>query len=328
MEESRRMKATIIAAGHFHTEHRIAPFLAKKLGFWKEEGLKDAWLIATGEDASTMPGLLLDTIQIGVDIRPSVVYREAVKGNVVYIVGSMMNTLRLIIVGAKGIRSIEELKGKTVGLLEHGGAVDNTFFRRVFAQHGLIFEKDVIVSLGVGASSLVGARPGLDKGEYYAAVIQERFADDARANGYPILSSLSEAFPNSFSQRVIVANYRYINQQSESLKAFLRAQIRACRFAKDKKNRPRVIKLIKSHDWEKKKYWGWDYSVGRIEDSPIFDVLPAEDGLPRSLEEGVKDEIAAGKLPQSFRLEQVTRLDFVKEAAEEVNNKYGLGGYI
>lgn len=321
------MADTIISAGHFHTFHRTAPFIAKEKGFWKEEGLEDAWFIATGEDESTIIGLELDSIQIALDTKPSVVFRENNKGHEVYVIGSMINTVPMIIVGAKGIRSVKELKGKPIGVKERGGAIELALYKGLLARNGLSYDKDVIHITKLGYVTFDNIAPRLGK-EFYAVAMQAIYKDQVVKEGFPILGDITEVFPNGYPLRVMVANGRYIREQPDSLKAFLRAQLRAYRFLSDKKNLAEVLRLVKGRDWEKGKGWGWDEGFDpKIMDTGYMYTLLPPDGMPTGLDVAISEEKASGTLPPSFKLEQVTRLNFVQEAAKEVDKKYGPGGY-
>jgi len=43
------------------------------------------------------------------------------------------------------------------------------------------------------------------------------------------------------------------------------------------------------------------------------------------LETVIREERAAGKIPPSFRMEDILRLEFVREAVKEINAAYGEG---
>jgi len=47
----------------------------------------------------------------------------------------------------------------------------------------------------------------------------------------------------------------------------------------------------------------------------------------KGMEDLIKEYKAWGKLPRSFTIEQVTRFDFVKQAARELDKKFGSEGY-
>lgn len=138
------MKGKItMAAGHYHFFHRIAPLMAESKGYFKEEGIEDVEILATGEDELTIEWLKEGKIDFTQDVKPLLVIAENNKGAGVYIIGGMINGMLCNLHGAKGITRIEDLKGKRVGIVMGEGSREALWVKYLLRRHGFDLEKDV-----------------------------------------------------------------------------------------------------------------------------------------------------------------------------------------
>ncbi len=119
----------------FHIQHA---FLCQEAGFFAQEGV-DAEIVHAkinpkGIDASRPDGerydevgtVLRDMVKFGIDIIPDVHVRtpfaeRALGNDEVVIIGGWRNQFRGTLVGAPGIRSFADLRGKRIGDWYKGG---------------------------------------------------------------------------------------------------------------------------------------------------------------------------------------------------------------
>ena len=109
-----------VAAGHYHLFHRVAPTIAKHKGYFEAENL-DVEISATGTDPKSLQALSAGDLDIVIDLKTPVALRGANQGADVVLIGGFLNTYPGILVGAKGIASVAQLKGKKIGTREPNG---------------------------------------------------------------------------------------------------------------------------------------------------------------------------------------------------------------
>ena len=317
-----------IAAGHFHFFHRVPSLIAQQRGYFKQEGLLEVEITAPGEDELSLRDLKLKRIDIELDLRATMALGENSKGEDIYIIGAFINGLALSFFGAKEINSIEDLKGKRIGLGEKGGAIDARLIKILLAKHGIDPDRDVSYVLDKGWPSLENQGSRLDRGDYQGATLIGPYVQQAIDAGYNHLADFEEAYPDGYPHRVTVTSGRIIKDYPEMLKAFCKATIRAYRFCRNEKNWGEVRELIERYPWERD--FGWQKFDRSTLKTPYlgFRYVPA-DGLPsmKGLEVMVAEDKASGRLPQTYTTDQILRLDFMEEAAKEIDARYGPEGY-
>ena len=128
---------------------------------------------------------------------------------------------------APSIRSWEDLRGKTLGVTGHGSLID-LLSRVILPRHGLQPERDVtLVPVGNPPTAL----QALLAGRVDATVLTNPTAWRAQEAGYIRLTTLADEIADEWPQSVLVATDRTIAQDADTLRALLRAQVRAVRLA-------------------------------------------------------------------------------------------------
>lgn len=325
-------KEITLSAGHFHALHRLGALIAREKHYFEEEGLDNVKVMATGEDELTIEGLKNGTIDFGLDVKPRLICRESHKGEKLYIIGGMINELPCSLISVKEIKTIADLKGKRIRIGKGGGR-NVPWFKRLLREVGLDPDKDVTFVLAPTSSfpSLQNVTPQLDRGEYDAAGISgwyprpQLFEQIAKA-GYNHLAELSDTYPGGSPDRVLVTTGDMLEKNPQIVKGFLRGIIRGYRFAMDEKNLSEVNRLALSYQWEEDLGWhGFDPAL-RGSFGWVAKFL-SHDGSVKGLDIVIAEEKAAGMLPKTFTEEQVARLQFQREVAEEIDAKFGPGGY-
>lgn len=320
----------IVSAGHFHVFHRVAPVVALQRGYFRQEGLDAVDIIATGDDESTMVGLKRNSINIQLDVKPSIVFRECSKGEQIYIIGAMLSQHPVAFITTAGIRSIADLKGKKIGLYESGGGASRHMISVLLRKHGLDPEKDVGYVLRAGSPSLNNQAPRLQRGDYQATTIFSVYAAEATEQGFRVFAHSQDVYPDGYPTRIITTNDYLVSQHPDALKAFLRGLVRGYRFVRDQQNLAESWKIINAWRWEKGGGLGWDegFEPDWLSAGSLYVNLAVDARVPvKGLKNMMDDLKSAGLLPTDFSLAKVTALNFLEEAIKEVDARFGQGRY-
>lgn len=303
-----------VAAGHYHLFHRVAPTIAKAKGYFAREDL-DVRISATGTDVKSLAALTAGELHLIIDLKSPVALQGRARGDDVYFTGGFLNTYPGILVGAKDIRSIADLRGKKIGLREPNG-VQLTLSSMVLQRAGIDPQKDVIFVPHTGSSSFRSITPKLDQGIVQARIAHSAYAEDFRNAGYTILADLKDYLPDGYQLRGIAATGSFLREQGQAVIGFLKGIIRAYRFMKHTTNHPEMMEIVRNSDLE----FEADMDQGMWEEEyPLIPGIPADGSInTKGLEVILKEEKSLGRVSQSMTVDQILRLDFVQQALREL----------
>ncbi len=205
------------------------PFrVALTRGFFKAQGLEIQAIFVRGGPAAlaALSSGEVDFAEIG---GAQAVMRSRARGLDVAIIGSISNAVAYQLVGSKSTRSLEDLKGKIVGVTGAGAFSDfatRTFLRR----KGIDPDKDVMLRAIGGSNLRVGA---LEKGLVAAAPFAPEDTVRLMRMGYPMIANFSDTL--SIPQTLLTARNEFLDKQPETSKRFLKALILGIHFAKTNK---------------------------------------------------------------------------------------------
>jgi NitT/TauT family transport system substrate-binding protein len=312
----------VISAGHFHLGHRLPAIVAKHKGWFQEEGLHDYEITFSGDDAQTIEGMTKGTIDIALDVKPDKLLHAYAGGKRFFIIGAMRNTDPYFIVGSKDIKSMKDLRGKTIGIREPDG-VGTLQIKRLLREAGLDPDRDVSW-LRTGPSATRIQKPYLDRGETHACQARNYDLEPYLAEGYNILANLGDIYPDGYQSRSIAATERMTTQYPETLVCFLKGIIRAYRFMAQAKNHHELIRIIEE---------AGEMGASRGDDPDDFppDLAPGyyaeilrathpQDGTftRRGLMLAIENEMRLGKLKAPVAADEVLKGEFVERAAAEL----------
>ncbi len=320
----------IVSAGHFHVFHRVAPVVALQKGYFRQEGLAEVDIIATGDDESTMVGLKRNSINIQLDVKPSIVFRECSKGEQIYIIGAMLSQHPVAFITTGDIKTIADLKGKKIGLYESGGGASRHMISALLRKHGLDPEKDVSYVLRAGSPSLKNQAPRLERGDYQATTVFSVYAAEAAEQGFRVFAHSQDVYPDGYPTRIMTTNDYMVSHHPDALKAFLRGLVRGFRFVRDTRNLAESWNIINAWRWEKANSLGWDegFEPDWLSAGSLYVNLAVDARVPvKGLKNMMDDLKSAGVLPTDFSLEKVMALSFLEEAIKEVDAQFGQGRY-
>jgi ABC-type nitrate/sulfonate/bicarbonate transport system substrate-binding protein len=324
----------ILATGHAHAFHRASTLAALNNGYFLDEGLSKVELKATGECSLTVESLKSGNIDFGLDVRSGLILEENNKGSKVYIIAGMLNHLDMTFIGARDIKSIGDLRGKKIGIIEKGGGREVPWMRMLLRKERIDPDKDVTWVLDCGYTSLDIQGPRLDRGDYQATVLSAHHKRPelfqlVRQSGYNLLAEHSETHPDGLPDRVVATRGNMLTQYPQVVKGVLKGIVRGYRFARDPKNAQKLRQMYVTQDWGRDGF-GWGKFDDKLIDGMVRSsrILPSDGSVSLSGLDAVIEEYKAwGKLPQGYTKEKAIRLKFLQEAVNELNAKFGTEGY-
>jgi ABC-type nitrate/sulfonate/bicarbonate transport system substrate-binding protein len=304
-----------VAAGHYHLFHRVAPTVAKHNGYFAAEDL-EVDISATGTDQNSLRALLAGDLDVIIDLKTPVALRGAARGGALALIGGFLNTYPGILVGAKGLSSVADLRGRRVGTREPNG-VQLTLTSMVLMNAGLDPVKDVTLVAHTGASSFKSIAPKLDRGEIQARIAHKAFLEDFQRAGYPILADFEQVLTQGYQLRAIAAMRPFIENNRAAVIGFLKATIRAYRYMKTSSNHPEMMRIIEKSDLSFEE--DMDQSMWE-EEYPLIPAIPSDGSInAQGLQVILNEEKAAGRVPWEMTIENILWLDLVKTAAASLS---------
>ncbi len=278
--------------------------IAVKKGFFKEEGLDPEMITIRSADI-IIKALLTDSIEYGTSL-PSLV-AAAVRGLPIKVVGIMVKKTTYVLVSHSSIRSVQELKGKVIGISSFGGASDYAV-RVALKRGGLDPKKDVTI-LQVGGSA--GRLAALQSGTIHATVLVAPFNFQAEKIGYRSLLWLGKVM--DLPQGGYGVHERRLRENPEEIVRVMRAASRG-------------IQFIKSHKEETINFMMEWLRLDRSVAEPVYPILIeslADFGLPE--DSVVESAIDAAKFQdrteKEIPLDQVRDWSFAEKVRSEILRK-------
>ncbi|WP_342431236.1 ABC transporter substrate-binding protein [Neobacillus sp. FSL H8-0543] len=205
-------------------------------GFFEDEGIDVEFVVTKDEVASLTSG--------DVDFADANTTRIVVgggKGAPIKIVGSMFRTKGPFYLIAKSdIKSVEDLKGKNVGVGIAGSGMD-VYTRTILAKHGLT-EDDVHL---INNGTYQQAYATLETGQVDATLIHEPFVTLGETTGVAHLLAQGWKYLPEFHTGVLASNDKFIKEKPETLKKVLKAYLRSQEYAKA--NQDEYIDYVVKH---------------------------------------------------------------------------------
>jgi NitT/TauT family transport system substrate-binding protein len=203
----------------------MAPFVAKKKGFFQQEGLDVEIIQALGNIC--IAGMIPKNIDY-THVFGSVV-RGAIKGLPVRVVMGTHDGPDHGLVVASEVKNIKELRGKAIAVSRAGGGAD-VVARLMMEKHGLLPDRDVkIAPLGSDEARIAALEQGLVAG----ASVNMIHALTLEAKGYRVLAWAQDEVEFPFN--CICTTVDKIRDQADQVKKVIRAFLRAVRFIREER---------------------------------------------------------------------------------------------
>ena len=201
----------------------IPPYLAKDLGYFKEEGL-DVEIVSFEGGVGSMRAMMAGSADLSLTSGdPPILAR--VQGSPLKMIVSTSPRLEAVMTVQGSIKDVKDLKGKKIGIQEPSGFAD-LFSRRLLTQAGIKPEEVQIIS-----TSTAGRVPALVTGQVDTGVLHVEQAIRAIKRNPNLRNVVNfwEVFPDAF-YNVIVANEKVLKEKPDAVEGFVRAVIKADRY--------------------------------------------------------------------------------------------------
>ena len=151
------------------------------------------------------------------------------RGAPLMIVGGYSAQVEYVLIGAKSVKTLNDLNGKLVGVTGSGGVAE---FATVEAltRKGMVRDKDYNIVFAGNSPARVGA---LEVGRIHAAPFSSGETIPLEKRGYPVLLDIGETLPD-LPFLVIVTSKRKIQSAPSEVESVLRALHRAMLLIKEK----------------------------------------------------------------------------------------------
>ena len=284
------------------------PFrVALARGFYKAQGIQIEPILIRGGPAAiaALTSGEVDFASIG---GAQAVFRGKARGLDLTIVGCISSTTNYILLGNKQTRTIEDLKGKTIGIT--GAGTYSEFAVKAFLKkNNLDPAKDVMLR-AIGGTVLRAA--AIEKGIIAAAPFSTEDAVRLMRSGYVVISNMNESL--GIPQNIIVTRNDMLEKYPETSKRVLKAYIQGINLAKYNKKEaikagfdsglqgdPEIVNAA------------WDlYAPGLTSDLSV-----AMSGIQQMLDE----DIRAGLVDSKFTLDRVINDRILKTAQQELRTE-------
>jgi len=194
--------------------------LAQLRGFFQEEGLQ-AELIKI-RSAVALPALTSGEIDYHTVVSPALV--AALRGIPVRVVACFTPGLTTAIIARPEFKTIQDLKGKTIGLNSLGGGLESTV-RMMLKHYGLDPDKDVkFLATGTVDTRFAALKQGLTVATTGSAPVDYL----GKKMGYVVLARAYDLF--SYPNTGLVASVKKIKDSPDQLKRVIKAGIKANRY--------------------------------------------------------------------------------------------------
>jgi NitT/TauT family transport system substrate-binding protein len=212
-----------------------SPFwIMNDAGFYKEEGLDvDTMYIASSPIAAkaTLAGEVVISAQ-----NSQVIADSGLQGGDLLAIGATVNIVPFYVMVAPEIHTVNDLRGKTVGVSRFGAATE--FGMRIFlARHGLEAHKDVAF-IQIGGMPEIAA--ALSKKIIVAAPMSYPMVYVVEQGGAKMLANLAkDEIP--FVHLTLTTTKRFVKERRPVAKAFLRAYGKAMHFIYNRQAETKAI---------------------------------------------------------------------------------------
>jgi len=199
-------------------------YVAAKKGFYNAENLK-VELILIGRSDVHLQALLTGEINFAT-VNADGVIAVNEKGTNLKVIGGVDNAAPYILVGARTIKKIDDLKGARLGVTSlRGGAT--SILLEYLKTKGLLFPRDFFMTIIAGGTS--ARLTALESGAIGGAILGFPYSDIAVDQGFNRLGDTTEVI-SAYQFNGLTVNSAWAEKNRATVVKFLKAHIRALRW--------------------------------------------------------------------------------------------------
>jgi len=280
---------------------QFAPLaLAEKKGFFREDGLQ-------GEVIRINPTVALAALVSGELDYWTVIGNSvaaAIQGVPLRVLACYVPGSPSALIARPEFKSVQELRGKTVGLNTSGGALESTA-RLIFKHFGLDPDKEIkFLALGTSERRLSAMKQGLT-----AATMGSPPLDYlGKKMGFVVLARAHELF--SYPTSGLVASVKKIKEKPDEIKRVIKAGIKANRYIRQ--NREGTIESMT--EWTKA-----DKEMATAGYESVLKLFNDDGSVPeKGLLLVIEELKKLGKVEREIAQSEVADLSILKEAQKEL----------
>ena len=220
-------------------------FVTRDAGLWQKHN-SDPRVVLFEAGSVLAQAMLSGDVKMSISSGPAVIASRS-QGAEAIIVAGFVNTLPYSLVSAKAITKWDQLKGKRISISRFGSGTD-TAIRLTLRKFGLDPVKDVtILQMGSQPDRL----RALAAGSIEATLVSPPLDLTAKKQGYNILVNLAD-LGIAYPQQVIETTDRFIRENPQGVKNFLKGFIEGVRYAGTYKDETKklIAKYLKVTDAE------------------------------------------------------------------------------
>ena len=220
-------------------------FVTRDAGLWQKYN-SDPRVVLFEAGSVLAQAILSGDVKMSISSGPAVIASRS-QGAEAIIVAGFVNTLPYSLVSAKAITKWDQLKGKRISISRFGSGTD-TAIRLTLRKFGLDPVKDVtILQMGSQPDRL----RALAAGSIEATLVSPPLDLTAKKQGYNILVNLAD-LGIAYPQQVIETTDRFIRENPQGVKNFLKGFIEGVRYAGTYKDETKklIAKYLKVDDAE------------------------------------------------------------------------------
>jgi NitT/TauT family transport system substrate-binding protein len=284
------------------------PFrVAMSKGYFKSQGVAIEPIFIRGGPAA-IAALASGEVEFGSIGGAQAPIRSRARGLDVFILGSVSSKVNYTIVGNKETRTLEDLKGKIIGVTGAGAFSD--FAVRMFLRNNNIDPDKDVTLRAIGPTTLRAA--ALERGLIAAAPFSSEETVMLLKKGFPLINNLSESL--SIPQSILITRGEVLEKYPDTTKRVLKALILGIQFAR--RDKSEAIKA--GYDAGLK---GDPDTVSKAYDLFIpgytSDLSVAAPGMQLMLDE----DIRSGLVDKKMTLDRVINDRLLKQAQEELRRE-------
>ena len=300
-QEKRNIRMVFVSLA-WNSEIPFRAALAR--GYFKQQGLQIEPILIRGGPAA-IAALVSGEVDYASIGGAQAIFRGKARGLDLAIIGCISSTTNYILLGNKQTRSVEELKGKPIGIT--GAGTYSEFAVKAFLKkNNLNPDKDVVLR-AIGGTVLRAA--AIEKGIIAAAPFSPEDAVRLMRSGYSVISNMNDSL--GIPQNILVTRNEVLDKYPETSKRMLKAYIQGIQLAKFNKKEALKAGYDAGLQGEPDIVGAaWDlYSPGLTSDLSI-----AVSGLQQMLDE----DIRAGFVDKNFTVDRVINDRILKMAQQEL----------